>query len=82
VDANSIACLNELSHLHGSKRPVRWMKLRCTGEQSVAEFSYMKERERERKRERERERERERKEKEGKEKRNKKKEYASSTRHK
>jgi len=55
VDANSIACLNEQSHLHGSKRPVRWMKLRCTGEQSVAEFSYVNVKEREREREKERE---------------------------
>jgi len=39
VDANSIAYLNELSHLHGSERPVCWMKLRYTGKQSVAEFS-------------------------------------------
>lgn len=39
MDANSIACLNELSHLHGLTRTLSSLELPGTEVQSVAEFS-------------------------------------------
>lgn len=39
MDANSIACLNELSHLHELTRTLSSLELPGTEVQSVAEFS-------------------------------------------